>query len=63
MATNYESVAIGVQHWLSPQIELRPEVAYYHADTGKAFGGNSNHGIPSNRQQEAILSGDAIIHF
>ena len=63
VATAYEGVAFGAQHWLSPQIELRPEIAYYHADDGKPFGGNSNHGIPGNRSQSVILSGDAIIHF
>jgi hypothetical protein len=62
-ATNYEGVAIGVQHWLSPQIELRPELAYYHNDVGYGFDGNGNHGIANNRNQETILSGDAIVHF
>ena len=63
VASAYEDVALGVQHWLSPQIELRPEIAYYRADAGKAFGGNGNHGIAPNRQQQVVLSGDAIIHF
>ena len=63
VASGYEDVAVGVQHWLSPQIELRPEVAYYRADAGKAFGGNGNHGIAPNRQQETVLSGDIIVHF
>ena len=61
--TPYEGVAFGAQHWLSPQIELRPEIAYYHADDVKAFGGNSNHGIAGDRYQSVVLSGDAIIHF
>jgi hypothetical protein len=30
-ATAYNNWAIGWQHWLSPQVELRPEVAWYHA--------------------------------
>jgi hypothetical protein len=63
VATGYEGVAFGVQHWLSPQIELRPEIAYYRADSGNAFDGNSNRGIPNDRRQETILSGDAIFHF
>lgn len=61
--TSYDGVALGVQHWLSPQIELRPEIAYYRSNDGKAFGGNGNHGVPANRDQSVILSGDAIIHF
>ncbi|WP_174301353.1 outer membrane beta-barrel protein [Caulobacter sp. S45] len=63
VATAYEGVALGVQHWLSPQIELRPEIAYYRADSGDAFNGNGNHGNAPNRQQETVLSGDIIAHF
>jgi hypothetical protein len=63
VATGYEGVAVGWQHWLSPQIELRPEIAYYRADSGKAFDGNGNRGIPDDRQQEVVLSGDATFHF
>ncbi len=63
VATSYEDVALGVQHWLSPQIELRPEIAYYRANDAKAFNGNGNHGIAPDRQQEVVLSGDAIFHF
>lgn len=63
VATSYEDVAVGVQHWLSPQIEFRPEIAWYRANDAKAFNGNSNHGIAPSRQQAVILSADAIIHF
>ena len=61
--TRYVNGAIGWQHWLSPQIELRPEVAYYHAGDGLAFNGNSNRGIAANKQDATILSGDVIVHF
>jgi hypothetical protein len=63
VATGYAGVALGWQHWLSPQIELRPEIDYYRADSGKAFDGNSNRGIPNDRQQEVVLAGDATFHF
>jgi hypothetical protein len=63
VATSYEDVALGLQHWLSPQIELRPEIAYYRANDAKAFDGNGNHGVAPNRRQEVVLSGDAIFHF
>jgi hypothetical protein len=63
VATSYEDLALGVQHWLSPQIEFRPEIAWYRANDAKAFDGNSNHGVPPNRQQAVILSADAILHF
>jgi hypothetical protein len=62
VATAYKSVAFGVQHWLSPQIEMRPELAYYRAGAD-AFNGNGNHGIAPNKQDETILSGDLIVHF
>ena len=29
--TRYLELAVGWQHWLSPQVELRPEIAYYHS--------------------------------
>ncbi len=62
VATGYLGLAVGLQHWFSPQVELRPEVAYYRA--GKdAFNGNGNLGIAPDRQQETVLSGDAIVHF
>ena len=57
------TLALGVQHWLSPQIEFRPEIAWYRANDAKAFDGNSNHGVIPNRQQATILSADAILHF
>jgi hypothetical protein len=63
VATSYEDLALGVQHWLSPQIEFRPEIAWYRANDAKAFDGNSDHGVPPNRQQAVILSADAILHF
>ncbi|PRC90801.1 outer membrane beta-barrel protein [Solimicrobium silvestre] len=62
VATTYKNLAIGWQHWLSPQIELRPEIAYYHADL-PAFNGNSNRGISPDKKSETILSGDIIFHW
>jgi hypothetical protein len=62
VAARYIDVGLGLQHWLSPQIELRPEVTYYHASTD-AFNGNSNHGIAPNRRDETVASGDIIVHF
>jgi hypothetical protein len=60
--TTYHNFAIGWQHWLSPQIEMRPEIAYYHAGAA-AFNGNSNEGIAANKTSQTILSGDVIWHF
>ena len=63
VVTSYSNVALGIQHWLSPQIELRPEIAYYHANDANAFNGNANYGIPASKRSATILSGDVIIHF
>jgi hypothetical protein len=63
-ATHYGNFAVGWQHWFSPQIEVRPEIAYYHSFGGvPAFNGNSNAGIAPNKTSETILSGDIIYHF
>ena len=62
VATTYHNIAAGWQHWLSPQIELRPEIAYYHAGVA-SFNGNSNYGIGANKKSETILSGDIIYHW
>ena len=54
-AAVYYDVGIGVQHWLSPQIEFRPEFTEYWAS--KPSFGNGQ------KKSEALLSGDVIIHF
>ena len=54
--TRYVDIAGSWQHWLSPQIEMRPEVGYYHSNGGNAFNvGTSNH--------TWIAAGDVIVHF
>ncbi len=63
VATRYATFAIGWQHWFSPQLEVRPEIAFYHSMDGAAFNGNANRGIAPDKSNEAILSGDVIFHF
>jgi hypothetical protein len=63
VATRYLEFAVGWQHWLSPQIELRPEIAYYNALDAAAFNGNSNIGIAPNKNYAYVASGDIILHF
>lgn len=63
--TTYVEFSLGWQHWLSPQIELRPEVGYYkslsaHAD---AFNGDSNAGIPGDKSYTLLAASDIIVHF
>lgn len=60
--TTYRNLALGWQHWFSPQIEVRPEIAYYSASL-PAFNGNSNLGISANKKTETILSADIIFHW
>jgi hypothetical protein len=62
-ANTYYEAALGWQHWLSPQIELRPEITYYHAANQDAFDGNSNLGIAPTKRTAVIGSGDIIWHF
>jgi hypothetical protein len=41
-ATRYIEFGLGLQHWLSPQIELRPEVTWYRSLNAPAFDANLN---------------------
>jgi hypothetical protein len=54
-ATYYE-FTLGWQHWFSPQIEMRPEVGYYHSNGAKAFNGGT-------RDYTWLLASDLIWHF
>ena len=59
----YVDVAFSWQHWLSPQIELRPEIAYYRALDNPAFNGDLAAGIVPTRSWAVIAASDIIIHF
>jgi Putative beta-barrel porin-2, OmpL-like. bbp2 len=71
--TRYANVAIGWQHWLSPQVEMRPEIAYYHSLDANAFNGNINAcpvsagcmstSLAPDRNFAWIASMDLIWHF
>jgi hypothetical protein len=55
--TNYDNFALGWQHWFSPSIYIRPEIAWYNTTDGtKAFDAGT-------KSQETIFSIDTIIHF
>jgi len=64
-AARYGNLAIGWQHWWSPQLEARPEVGYYHSFNAPAFNGNPNDTVhfPANKSNQVIVSGDLILHF
>jgi hypothetical protein len=59
----YYDIGLGWQHWLSPQIEFRPEVVYYHSVGARAFNGDSNAGIAPDRNYTWIAQSDMIFHF
>jgi hypothetical protein len=61
--TAYAETGIGWQHWFSPQVEVRPEIAYYRSLNNPAFNGNPAEGIPATRDWQLVASGDIIWHF
>jgi hypothetical protein len=63
VVTNYVDAGLGWQHWFSPQIELRPEIAYYRSLKANAFNGDANAGIAPTRNWAAIAASDIIVHF
>jgi hypothetical protein len=61
--SRYLDVAGSWQHWLSPQIEMRPEIAYYRSLDAPAFNGDANAGIAPTRSYSVIGAADLIVHF
>jgi hypothetical protein len=69
--TAYLETGIGWQHWLSPQIEFRPEVSYYNSLNAPAFNGNFNANtaglggplIAPTKNYAIIAESDVIVHF
>jgi Putative beta-barrel porin-2, OmpL-like. bbp2 len=63
VATNYTDLALSWQHWFSPQVEIRPEIAYYRSLNAPAFNGDANAGIAPSRNWAVIAASDLIVHF
>jgi len=64
--TRYVDCGIGWQHWLSPQIEFRPEANFYKSLDAPAFNGNFNAlptAIAPTKDYTWIASMDVIVHF
>ena len=61
--SRFVDIAGSWQHWLSPQIEMRPEIAYYRSLDAPAFNGNVNAGIAPTRSYAVIGAADLIVHF
>jgi Putative beta-barrel porin-2, OmpL-like. bbp2 len=63
VATNYADLGLSWQHWFSPQVEVRPEIAYYRSLSAVAFNGDANAGIAPTRNWALIAASDLIVHF
>jgi hypothetical protein len=61
--TEYAEVTLAWQHWLSPQIEFRPEMGYWRSIGTPAFNGNSIRGIAANKRDTGLFAADVIFHF
>ena len=61
--TRYLNFGLGWQHWLSPQIELRPEIDFDYALDRDAFNSNANAGIKPNKRYTILGAMDIIAHF
>jgi hypothetical protein len=61
--TRYYEFGVGLQHWLSPQVELRPEMTFYKSMDANAFNGNSNAGVLPDRNYALVAAMDCIWHF
>jgi hypothetical protein len=59
----YLNFGLGLQHWLSPQIEFRPEIDWDRSIDAKAFNGDAAAGIPGNKNYTVMFAADAIVHF
>ena len=51
----YYDVGLGWQHWLSPQIEMRPEFTWYRSSHPSFNDGTD--------KSERVFAGDIIAHF
>ena len=61
--TQYYELTLGWQHWLSPQIEFRPELSYWHSFHTAAYNGDLYAGIPGNKFTTTEFASDLIVHF
>jgi hypothetical protein len=62
-ASRYLDFALGWQHWFSPQVYVRPEIAYYKSLDAPAFNGTPATGTPPNKTYAVIGAVDLIVKF
>ena len=61
--TQYMEYTFGWQHWLSPQIEFRPEISYWRSFHSPAFNGDAYRGLAPNKFVTTEFASDVIVHF
>jgi hypothetical protein len=61
--TQYLEFTAGWQHWLSPQIEFRPEIGWWHSYSTAAYNADPYRGIPANKKLTTMAAADVIFHF
>lgn len=63
LKSRYIGLSLGWQHWLSPQIEFRPEIDWYQSLNGDAFNGSAALGLAANKNTTILAASDVILHF
>jgi hypothetical protein len=63
--TEFFDTALSWQHWLSPQIEFRPEISYWKSFEAKAFNAYNNGStvLPGTKSEMVEFAADVTIHF
>jgi hypothetical protein len=62
--TRYAEATVSWQHWLSPQVEMRPELSYWRSFDTAAFNSAIYSGpIVGNRHDTFEFAADLIFHF
>jgi hypothetical protein len=61
--TEYYDLGFSWQHWLSPQIDIRPEITWWRSIGTAAFNGNFSGGVLANRKSTEMFAADLTFHF
>ena len=62
--TRYYAATLGWQHWYSPQVEIRPEISFWHSEAGAGYTGTFNGAFNGGTKADMFMFAmDAIVHF
>ena len=62
--TRYYAATLGWQHWLSPQVVVRPEVSYWHSEAYPGYSGTFNGAFNGGTKADMFMFAmDAVVHF